>query len=63
MVRLTQSLTEWLFRNYPDKIITITFGHLEDFTPEMQQEYLAWVQTEEGKRYLNGGDLYKEDLN
>lgn len=63
MVRLTQSLTEWLFRNYPEKIITITFGHLEDFTPEMQQEYLAWVQTDEGKRYLKGGDLYREDLN
>ena len=61
MVRLTQSLTEWLFRNYPDKIITITFGHLEDFTPEMQQEYLVWVQTDEGKRYLKGGDLYRED--
>ena len=63
MVRLTQSLAEWLFRNYPGKIVTIAFGHLEDFTPEMQQEYLAWVQTDEGKRYLKGGDLYREDLN
>ena len=31
------------------------FGHVELFTEEMQKEYIAWCQTEEGKSYLKGG--------
>lgn len=37
----------------------IMFGHTELFTEEMQQEYLKWCQTEEGKQYLKGGSKYK----
>jgi len=62
MVRLTQSLAAWLFQNHPDKVATIMFGHLEDFTPEMQREYLDWVQTDEGKQYLKGGAKYNHAL-
>lgn len=29
------------------------FGHTELFTPEMQKEYLAWCQTDDG-----GGEDY-----
>lgn len=61
MVKLTQSLEYWLAANHPDKLITIGFGHLEDFTPEMQKAYLEWVQTDEGRQYLKGGSKYKED--
>ena len=62
MIRLTQSLAAWLFQNYPTKIATIMMGHVEDFTPEMQQEYLEWVQTDEGKQYLKGGAKYNPAL-
>lgn len=60
MVRLTQSLQEWLWRNHRELIALIMFGHVELFTPEMEREYLAWVQTEDGKQYLKGGSKYIE---
>ena len=61
MVKLTQSLQQWLFRNHPELIALIMFGHVELFTPEMQQEYLAWCRTDEGREYLKGGSKYKPD--
>ena len=61
MVKLTQSLQQWLFQNHPDLIALITFGHTELFTPDMQREYLAWCRTDEGKKYLKGGSEYKPD--
>jgi len=39
----------------------IMFGHLELFTDEMQEEYLVWCQTDEGRKYLEGGSEYKEE--
>lgn len=61
MVRLTQSLQHWLWQNHRDIIHLILLGHVELFTPEMQTEYLAWCQTEEGMKYLKGGSEYKEE--
>lgn len=61
MVKLTQSLKHWLLENHPDIIHLIMFGHTELFTPEMQAEYLAWCQTEDGRKYLKGGSEYKEE--
>ena len=61
MVKLTQSLSVWLFMNHKDILPLLMFGHVELFTPEMQQEYLAWCQTDEGRQYLKGGSKYKED--
>lgn len=58
MIKLTCSLNHWLAVNYPNDFILITFGHVELFTPKMQAEYIEWCKTEEGKRYLVGGDLY-----
>ena len=60
MVRLTQSLQQWLWLNNKELIPLIMFGHTELFTEEMQKEYLEWCQTEEGKKYLKGGSEYKE---
>ena len=60
MVKLTCSLNHWLWVNHPELISLITFGHTELFTPEMQEEYLAWVATAEGRSYLQGGSNYKE---
>jgi hypothetical protein len=63
MVRLTQSLRQWLWVYHRDKIVLIMFGHLELFTPEMQKAYLEWCQTDEGRQYLKGGSKYKEEQN
>lgn len=60
MVKLTKILRHWLFKNHADLIPLIMFGHVELFTEEMQKEYLAWCQTEDGKRYLKGSDLYDD---
>lgn len=61
MVKLTQSLRQWLFENHPDKLPLIMFGHVELFTEEMNAEYLQWCQTDEGKKYLKGGSEYTEE--
>ena len=37
------------------------FGHLELFTHEMREEYIAWCQSDEGKKYLKGGENYTDD--
>lgn len=59
MVKLTQSLEHWLWENHKDKFPLILFGHTELFTEEMNKEYLAWCQSDEGKQYLEGGSKYK----
>lgn len=61
MVILTQSLEHWLFENYIEKFPLILFGHLEEFTEEMQKEYREWCKTDEGKQYLEGGSKYNPD--
>ena len=60
MIKLTQSLEHWLFENHRDKYALISFGHIEEFTEDMQNAYLEWCGTEEGKKYLEGGEHYKE---
>ena len=61
MVKLTQSMQEWLEREHPDKIAPILFGHTELFTEEMAREYIKWCRTEEGRRYLAGGSEYNPE--
>ena len=59
MVKITQSLAHWLFENgYEKEMALISFGHIELFTPEMQKAYLEWCKTEEGKKYLEGGECH-----
>ena len=58
MVRLTQSMREFLWTRYRDLIGLIMLGHLEFFTEEMTKEYVAWCQTDEGKQFLKGGSKY-----
>ena len=63
MVKLTKSLTQWLINNgHQDKMALLMFGHVELFTEEMQKQYLDWVQTDEGKKYLQGGEFYEEPI-
>lgn len=58
MVRLTQSLEVWLWENHREKLPLIMLGHVELFTDEMQRDYIAWCQTDEGRQYLKGGSKY-----
>lgn len=56
----TESMHQFLWRYHRDKYALITlFGHVELLT-DIQEEYLKWVQTDEDKPYLEGGELYKE---
>ena len=59
MVKLTYSLRHWLIKNHPDILPLVLFGHVETLTAKVRQEYLNWCQSDEGKRYLVGGDLYE----
>lgn len=59
MISITQSLREFLIRKGKLQELTLlSFGHVEVYTPELQKEYLEWVQTEEGQAYLKGGKKY-----
>lgn len=61
MVRLTQSLFQWLWDNHRDIIALIQFGHLELLTDEMCAQYVEWLKTEDGRKYLKGGSEYDEN--
>ena len=61
MVQLTQSLSHWLWENHKDKVALIMFGHIELFTEDMQREYIKWCNTDEGKKWLQGVENYKEN--
>ena len=60
MVKLTESLHQWLSRNHKDIYPLVCFGHTELLTDEMKREYVEWCKTEDGKQYLEGGEHYKE---
>ena len=61
MVKLTQSLQQWLWVNHRDKVGLIMLGHTELMTDEMWNEYIEWCKTKEGQSYLKGGSNYKEE--
>lgn len=61
MVKCTQSLAHWLFENgYKKELALIELGHTEYFTKEMQDKYIKWCKTDDGKQYLKGGSKYVE---
>lgn len=39
MIRLTKSLRYWLFKNHPDILPLVMFGHVELITDNIHQEY------------------------
>ena len=61
MVRLTQSLFQYLWDNHRDIVALVYFGHLEEITDEIWEAYIDWCKTEEGMQYLKGGAKYEED--
>lgn len=61
MVKLTQSMYEFLKKFYKKEMALIMFGHLEIFTAEMGKEYCDWCKTDEGRQYLKGGSKYDSE--
>lgn len=60
MNRMTQSFSVWCLKFHPEIYSLLRLGHNELLTEDMYQEYLDWVQTDEGKQYLEGGSKYRE---
>ena len=63
MVKMTQSFSHWCWTYHRDIYTPLMFGHVEELTPELWQEYIEWVKTDEGKKYLKGGECYVEEEN
>lgn len=59
MVELTKSFEQYLWANYKDIFPLIMFGHTELVTDEIWNNYIEWCKTEEGKKWLVGGEEYK----
>lgn len=60
MVVLTQSMSKWLWDNHRDIYGLVLLGHIELVTEEMAEEYIKWCKTEEGRKYLKGGECYND---
>lgn len=52
IVEMTKSFSAWLWKFHRDIYSLIWFGHIELLTDEMSQEYIEWLNTDEGKSYL-----------
>ena len=44
MIVLTDSMRKFLVTFYPDKLSPILFGHAEEFTEDMAEEYVKWLK-------------------
>ena len=60
MTKMTQSFSAWCLKFHRELYTPLMFGHVELLTNELYQEYLDWVQTDDGRQYLKGGSKYKE---
>ncbi len=59
MVKMTQSLFQYLRDNHRELIPLISFGHIEVLTDEIWSAYIEWCKTDEGRKYLKGGSEYR----
>lgn len=59
MIELTQSFAQYLFDHHKDILPLIMFGHTELVTDGIWNSYIEWCKTDEGKKYLVGGEKYK----
>lgn len=61
MIKPTLSLAKFFeIKGLKKELTLLYFGHTEVLTPELQAEYMEWVQTDEGRSYLKGGANYKD---
>lgn len=59
MVKMTQSLFQYLRDNHRELIPLISFGHIEVLTDEIWSSYIEWCKTDEGRKHLKGGSEYR----
>lgn len=59
MVKLTQSLSHWLWTNHRDIYGLVLLGHMELISDELWAAYIDWCETDDGRQYLEGGSKYK----
>jgi hypothetical protein len=55
MIEMTKSFSAWLWKYHKDIYSYVLFGHIELLTDEMRNEYIEWLNTDEGKSYLKRG--------
>lgn len=58
MIQMTQSFSHWCCKYHSEIYSLIMFGHAEEMTKELWEEYYDWCRTEEGKQYLKGGSKH-----
>ena len=58
MVTMTLSFKTWCLRYHLEIYSLLMFGHIELLTDDMLREYVEWCRTDEGKKYLKGGEEY-----
>lgn len=61
MVKFVGGLDEFLLTHYPEKFVTISFGHIEDYTKEMEAEYSEWYKNDYSKRPKETENNVKEE--
>ena len=61
MVFITQSLSHFLYENYPQILPLVMLGKLELLTKKIQDQYIDWCKTDDGKQYLKGGSKYDNE--
>lgn len=52
VVEMTKSFSAWCLKFHKDLLIPLMFGHIELLTEKLYEEYLDWVRTDEGRKYL-----------
>lgn len=62
MITMTLSFETWCLRYHREIYSLLMFGHTELLTDEMKKEYVEWCRTDEGKKYLEGGEEYERRL-
>lgn len=62
MVKLTDSLKEFLWQSHHREIIPLLMlGHVELFTEEIQQEYADWLAKNQDKEMVKLNGEQKDD--
>lgn len=59
MIAIAQSLEQFLKTKYPEKLERVKSGFIEEYE-EIKEEYYAWCDSCEGKKYTAGGEFFIE---
>ena len=51
MIKLSQKFAYWLRENHAEIYTLVLLGHTELVTPAMAKAYVAWSESEDGRKY------------